>query len=134
MNEQYAKRDEVGEGGTGGTADFGWVRDPHTNRETESRRSVGDATSQSSGPDRYHGLPVVVLRRPDGTTEPAPFLMDREDLAALLRLHDCGIRFPEKTIRRYRRLGLRSVRIGRRVWFRLDDVLRFLDAQQDRLG
>lgn len=45
-----------------------------------------------------------------------------------------GQGFPKKTIQRYRRLGLRTVRIGRRVWFRLDDVLRFLDQQQERMA
>lgn len=84
-------------------------------------------------PDRYHGLPVVVIREPDGTTRPAPFLMRQDEVAAFFRLHETNTKFPEKTIQRYRRMGLRTVRVGRRVWFRLDDVLRFLDEQQERL-
>ena len=64
---------------------------------------------------------------------PAPFLMHRDELVALLRLNDERTKFTSKTIQRYRKLGLRSVRVGRRVCFRLDDVLRFLDQQQRRL-
>jgi hypothetical protein len=84
-------------------------------------------------PDRFCGVPVVVIHYPDGSTRPAPFLMRQDEVAALFRLHDSKTKFPEKTIQRYRRMCLRTVRVGRRVWFRLDDVLRFLDDQQDRL-
>ncbi len=84
-------------------------------------------------PDRYHGLPVVVIHHADGTTQPVPFLMRADEVAAFFRLHESKTKFPEKTIQRYRRMGLRTVRVGRRVWFRLDDVLRFLDERQDRL-
>jgi hypothetical protein len=99
----------------------------------------GECDGESSAPlysekaDRYHGLPVVVIRHADGTTQPAPFLMRPDEVSAFFRLHESKTKFPEKTIQRYRRMGLRTVRIGRRVWFRLDDVLRFLDEQQDRL-
>ena len=54
-------------------------------------------------------------------------------LTDLLRLHDSKTKFPSKTIQRYRQLGLPSIRVGRRVWFRLDDVLGFLDRQQERV-
>jgi len=87
----------------------------------------------SEAADRYHGQPIIMLQHPDGTTRPAPFLMGPEEVAAFFRLHESKTKFFEKTIQRYRRMGLRTVRIGRRVWFRLDDVLRFLDEQQDRL-
>jgi hypothetical protein len=83
--------------------------------------------------NRYRGLPVVFMANPDGTTRPAPFLLSIDDVASLFRLHDSKTKFPSKTIQRYRQMGLRSIRIGRRVWFRLDDVLRFLDEQQERL-
>lgn len=83
---------------------------------------------------RYRGLPVVFIAGPDGVNRPAPFLMSRQDLADFFRLHDSNTRFSEKSIQRYRQLGLRAIRIGRRVWYRLDDVLRFLDAQQSRLN
>ena len=88
--------------------------------------------SMDETPARLYGLPLVVQVDPDGVRRPTPFLMSRDDLAALFRLHDSGTRFPRATINRYRRMGLKSVRIGRRVWFRLDDVLRFLDEQQMR--
>ncbi|GEM_PF-4684917 len=83
---------------------------------------------------RYRGLPVVFLMRPDGTVEPCPFLMSLDDVAAFFRLAESNTRFPRKTIERYRTMGLQSVRVGRRTWFRLDDVLRFLDQQQERVG
>lgn len=83
---------------------------------------------------RYRGLPVVFLMRPDGTVEPCPFLMSVDDVAAFFRLADSRTRFPRKTIERYRSMGLQTVRVGRRAWFRLDDVLRFLDQQQERLA
>ncbi|MEQ9095395.1 MAG: hypothetical protein RIE32_03945 [Phycisphaerales bacterium] len=57
--------------------------------------------------------------------------MGFDDLIDFLRLHD--IAHPRASIYRYRKLGLRSVRVGRRVWFRLDDVLAFLEAQQQAL-
>lgn len=82
--------------------------------------------------NRYRGLPVMFLVRPDGTVEPCPFLMSVDDIAAFFRLADSRTRFPRKTIERYRRMGLRAVRVGRRKWFRLDDVLRFLDDQHER--
>lgn len=90
--------------------------------------------SQVDHPSCYHGPPVVFITNADGTARPAPFLMSRDDLTDMLRLNDSKTKFPSKTIQRCRKLGLRSTRIGRRVWFRLDDVLRFLDQQQDRLA
>jgi len=65
--------------------------------------------------------------------QPCPFLMSVDDVMAFFRLSESRTRFPRKTIERYRKMGLRSVRVGRRVWYRLDDVLRFLDEQQERL-
>ena len=59
--------------------------------------------------------------------------MNRDEVAAFFRLQDSGTKFPAKTIQRYRKMGLNTVRVGRRVFFRLDDVLRFLDQQQARL-
>jgi hypothetical protein len=69
----------------------------------------------------------------DGTPRVCPYLMSLDDVAAFFRLAESRTRFPAKTIERYRRLGLRSVRIGRRRWFTLPDVLDFLDRQQARL-
>lgn len=89
--------------------------------------------NQVDHPSRYHGPPVVLISNADGVTRPAPFLLSRDDLTDLLRLHDSKTKFPSKTIQRYRKLGLPSIRVGRRVWFRLDDVLGFLDRQQKRL-
>ncbi len=81
--------------------------------------------------DRYRGMPAVFIA--GDPPRPAPFLMNRDEMAAFFRLQDSRTKFPEKTLQRYRRMGLKTVRVGRRVFFRLDDVLRFLDQQQDRL-
>ena len=81
---------------------------------------------------RYRGLPVVFVA--GDPPRPAPFVMSGDDVAAFFRLAESKTKFPEKTLQRYRKMGLKTVRIGRRVWYRLDDVLRFLDGQQDRLS
>ncbi len=54
---------------------------------------------------------------------PAPFLMGLEDVIDFFRLRESRTKFPAKTIQRYRKLGLKAVRVGRRRWFRLDDVM-----------
>lgn len=76
-------------------------------------------------------MPVVYMA--GDPPRPAPFLMTRDEVIDLFRLQESKTRFPKKTLERYRRLGLQTVRIGRRLFFRLDDVLRFMDAQQERL-
>ncbi len=81
--------------------------------------------------DYYRGMPVVFIV--GDPPRPAPFLMNRDEVAAFFRLQDSRTKFPAKTLQRYRKMGLKTVRVGRRVFFRLDDVLRFLDRQQDRL-
>ena len=80
---------------------------------------------------RYGGMPIVFLA--GDPPEPAPFLMSREEVIRFFRLAEGRTKFPAKTIQRYRRLGLKTVRVGRSIWFPLDDVLRFLDHQQRRL-
>lgn len=118
----------------GGTADSAISEQARANPANETPADhPADVRNPADRPDHYHGLPVVVIRHADGTTQPAPFLMRQDEVAAFFRLHESKTKFPEKTIQRYRRMGLRTVRVGRRVWFRLDDVLRFLDQQQDRL-
>jgi hypothetical protein len=82
-----------------------------------------------SEPSRYHGPPPVVLVDADGRARLAPYLLSAEDVADLFRLRDSGTRFPRATIRRYRERGLPTVRVGRRVWFRLPDVLQWLDRR-----
>jgi len=83
-------------------------------------------------PACYRTMPTVHMAGDPPT--PAPFLMSRDEVIRFLRLHQSGTRFPAKAIQRYRRMGLRTVRVGRCAWYRLDDVLRFLDGQQDRIS
>ena len=85
-------------------------------------------------PSRYRGLPVAFMRTPGGETAPCPYLMTVDELIGFLRLHESRTRFPKSTIARYRRLGLRTVRVGRRAWYALPDVLDFLDGQQVRVA
>ena len=93
---------------------------------------IEQETSQcNESPAPYRGMPVIFIAGDPPT--PAPFLMSLAEVVRFFRLHDSKTKFPEKSIQRYRRMGLRTVRIGRRIWFRLDDVLCFLDQQQERL-
>ena len=76
-------------------------------------------------------MPVMFMAGDPAT--PAPFLMSREDVIRFFRLHDGkGTKSPEKSVQHYRKTGLKTVRVGCRVFFRLDDVCRFLDMQQER--
>lgn len=93
----------------------------------------GEKISGYLSTSRYRGLPVAFMRTQAGSIEPCPYLLTREELIAFLRLHESRTRFPKSTIARYRRLGLRTVRVGRRVWYALPDVLDFIDAQQVRV-
>lgn len=60
---------------------------------------------------------------------PTPYLMTVNDLVEFLRLE---VRFPRDSIDRMREHGLRACQVGRRVLFRLTDVLEFLDREQSR--
>jgi len=79
------------------------------------------------------GLPPVVLIGADGTPRLCPWLLSLDDVADLFRLHDSKTRFPKATIARYRRMGLRTVRVGRRTWYTLPDVLTFISSGTERL-
>ena len=81
--------------------------------------------------ESYRSMPAIFLA--GDPPQPAPFLMSMDELIRFFRLNGGQPKFPKKTIQRYRRKGLQSVRIGRRVLFRLDDALRFLDQQQAKL-
>ena len=70
-------------------------------------------------------LPPVFM--PGG--RPAPYLMTQDDLVEFLRLE---VRFPRDSIDRMRTHGLQACQVGRRVLFRLTDVLEFLDREQRR--
>jgi len=60
--------------------------------------------------------------------------MSVDDVAVFFRLADSHTRFTRKTIERNLSMGLQTVRVGRRKWFRMDDVLRLLDQQQERIS
>ncbi len=75
--------------------------------------------------DNGYLLPVVFL--PSG--KPAPFLLTPTELVELLRLE---VKYPRDAIARMRSRGLRAVQTGKKVFFKLDDVLRFLTSEQAR--
>lgn len=74
----------------------------------------------------WHGPPPVALHAEDGSVRLAPWLLSEQELYRLLRLADSGVGFPRATVARYRKLGLRSVKVSRRRWYTLADVLAFL--------
>jgi hypothetical protein len=90
-----------------------------------------ETSEETEAPARtYAGMPLAFIA--GDPPIPAPFLMSRDEAIRFLRLNDSRTKFPASAIQRYRKMGLQTVRIGRCVWFRLDDVLRFLDDQQAR--
>ncbi len=67
------------------------------------------------------------------TGVPAPYLMTADELLRFLRVDEQDLRFPEKFVENARKkYGLRAVQVGRCVYFKLDDVLKYLELQQER--
>ena len=64
---------------------------------------------------------------PDGT--PAPYLMTLEELCEFLRIE--RVRYPREAVERLRHRGLSAIQVGKRVLYRVDDVVDFLDRQHD---
>jgi excisionase family DNA binding protein len=66
---------------------------------------------------------------PDSAAEPYPDLLTISEAAALLRA-------PVATLRYWRHMGTgpRSLRLGRRVLYRREDLHAWVDAQQDLAG
>jgi hypothetical protein len=59
--------------------------------------------------------------------EPAPYLLTPEEVGRLCRLTCKDV---EESLWRYRDKGLKAVQIGKRVLYRLPDVLAFIEARQ----
>ncbi len=98
--------------------------------ETSLRTLARQAPTLPADLGQWHGPPPVACHAEDGSVRLAPWLLSEQELYRLLRLGDSGVRFPRATIARYRKLGLRSVKVSRRRWYTLADVLDFLDRQQ----
>jgi DNA-binding transcriptional MerR regulator len=66
---------------------------------------------------------------PDPIADPQPNLLTIAEAAALLRA-------PVATLRYWRHLGTgpRSFRLGRRVFYRREDIRTWIEAQQDLAG
>lgn len=120
-------------GGHGGVDRRAGMLNP--SHETPAQKSgVNMIAEQTPNPSVYRGQPVVFIVDADGVTRPAPYLLSPDELAGLLRIHATGIRFGRKSIERYRRLwALKPIRLGRRAWYVLPDVLDALDRQRQRL-
>jgi len=77
-------------------------------------------------------LPVCYF--PD-TGQPVPAVLTVEDLVRFLRLDLVGVKHPERTIERYRKMGhLRGVQVGKRIVYYLVDVLAFIERQREALA
>lgn len=75
-------------------------------------------------------LPVAFF--PDG--RPVPVLLTESELIVLLRLDTVGISCPSETIKRYRDSGLlRATQISRKLFYKLDEILAFLDRQTEEV-
>ena len=67
---------------------------------------------------------------PDG--KPCPPLLTEEETIRLLRLDTVDIADRAATLRRYRDSGtLRGTQISKRIFYRLEEVLRFLEKQTE---
>jgi hypothetical protein len=66
---------------------------------------------------------------PDG--RPAPLILTEEELVILLRLDENsgGPKNPAYTLAYYRKRGLRSIQMGKRIRYFLLDVIEFLESQ-----
>jgi hypothetical protein len=66
---------------------------------------------------------------PDG--RPAPLILTEEELVILLRLDENsgGPKNPAYTLAYYRKHGLRSIQMGKRIRYYLPDVIEFLESQ-----
>lgn len=61
---------------------------------------------------------------------PAPPLLTTQELIEILRIDTAGVKFPQSTLERYRRLypsTLRPVQVSRKVFYRLRDALELID-------
>ena len=73
---------------------------------------------------------ITTIYFPDG--KPVPEVLTESDLIALLRLDEDGPKDPTLTINYYRDKGLlRGIRIGKRIRYTKQEVIRFLEKQTD---
>lgn len=74
--------------------------------------------------------PVSTAYMPDGT--PVPEVLTESELIKLLRLDEDGPKDPALTIQYYRDKGqLRGIRIGKRMRYTKQEIIRFLEKQTD---
>ena len=67
------------------------------------------------------------------TGEPVPLVLDDDDLVTLLRLEKQGKESAKWTIKYYRDKGLlKGTRLGKKIRYTRDEVLKFLDKQTER--
>jgi hypothetical protein len=103
----------------------GKTRRPDTAQDSRATTTEFEPkTTPGIPPSVTAWMPMFTDR--EGVTRPVPVLLSAEETLAVLRFGDMDVRFPRAALARYRRLGLRSVRVGKRTWFTLPDVLAFL--------
>ena len=65
--------------------------------------------------------------------KPVPELLTAEETIHLLRLDEDGPEHPEMTLQYYRQQGLlRPTKIGKKLRYRLSELLKFLEEQTNR--
>jgi hypothetical protein len=73
---------------------------------------------------------TVYMPTPDGSVQPAPYVMTDEEVARFLRLD--GLKDPAQALKRYRLKGwLTPVQSGNNLRYLLPDVLAFFEKSKE---
>lgn len=79
-------------------------------------------------------LPIFLPRHGERPPEPCPELLTEKEAVRYLRLDETGVKHPNRTLRRYREMGvLKGTIVGRCVLYRRSELEAFLDLQTERL-
>ena len=75
----------------------------------------------------------ITIYFPDG--RPAPPVLTEAEVISLLRLDEVNVDDKAGILRRYREAGrLRGVQISKRIFYRLESVLQFLENQEEAVA
>lgn len=68
---------------------------------------------------------------PDGNggMQPTPDLLTQAEAIRFVRLDTTATRFPENTLQRYRKAGLKAVQVGKQVLYPRREIEAFLERQ-----
>ncbi len=81
---------------------------------------------------RDEAIPTVYFpRRGDVPPDPVPYLLTDADLIRFTQLDLSGTEHPERTLARYRQMGiLKAVQIGTQTRYALRDAIEFIERLQ----